>query len=83
MQLRAIPLGRFGCDLVVQAKSGTGKTCAFSIIALEAIDTSISRPQVVILAPVREIASQIVDTVRKLGAWLRPRLTVGLFIGGA
>ena len=32
-------------DLVVQAKSGTGKTCVFSIIALDAIDIDVKSPQ--------------------------------------
>nr|CAD7460251.1 unnamed protein product [Timema tahoe] len=35
IQLKAIPLGRCGLDLVMQAKSGTGKTCVFTILALE------------------------------------------------
>ena len=39
IQLKAIPLGRVGVDLVAQAKSGTGKTCVFSVIALEAVVT--------------------------------------------
>ena len=37
VQLAAIPLGRCGKDLVVQAKSGTGKTAVFTIIMLEAV----------------------------------------------
>lgn len=37
-------------DLVVQAKSGTGKTCVFAIVALESVDISIHRPQVCITA---------------------------------
>ncbi|XP_054994736.1 probable ATP-dependent RNA helicase DDX20 isoform X3 [Sorex araneus] len=37
VQLKAIPLGRCGLDLIVQAKSGTGKTCVFSTIALDTL----------------------------------------------
>ncbi|CAH1266008.1 DDX20 [Branchiostoma lanceolatum] len=37
IQLKAIPLGRCGLDLIVQAKSGTGKTCVFGVIALESL----------------------------------------------
>ncbi|XP_006895791.1 PREDICTED: probable ATP-dependent RNA helicase DDX20 [Elephantulus edwardii] len=37
VQLKAIPLGRCGLDLIVQAKSGTGKTCVFSTIALDSL----------------------------------------------
>ncbi len=37
---QAIPLGRFGADLIAQAKSGTGKTCVFGVIALEIVRCS-------------------------------------------
>ncbi|KAF9166891.1 DEAD (Asp-Glu-Ala-Asp) box polypeptide 20 [Actinomortierella ambigua] len=36
IQLKAIPLGRLGLDIIAQAKSGTGKTIVFSVIAIEA-----------------------------------------------
>lgn len=45
--------------MVAQAKSGTGKTIVFSVIALEAVDISITGCQALILAPTREIAIQI------------------------
>ena len=45
-------------DLVIQSKSGTGKTLVFGIIALESVETQISTVQVLILAPTREIALQ-------------------------
>ena len=35
IQVRAIPLGRFGVDMIAQAKSGTGKTVVFAVVALE------------------------------------------------
>lgn len=46
IQLQAIPLGRLGIDLIAQAKSGTGKTVVFSVIALESIRTDVNKPQV-------------------------------------
>jgi ATP-dependent RNA helicase DDX20 len=46
IQLKAIPLGRLGVDLIAQAKSGTGKTVVFGTIALECIDLSLFEPQV-------------------------------------
>jgi superfamily II DNA/RNA helicase len=46
IQLKAIPLGRLGVDLIAQAKSGTGKTVVFGSIALEGIDLSVLDPQV-------------------------------------
>lgn len=48
-------------DLIVRAKSGTGKTCVFSVIALEMILGDLEKLQVLILAPTREIAVQIKD----------------------
>ena len=46
IQVRAIPLARYGADLIVQAKAGTGKTCVFAVAALESVDVSITSPQV-------------------------------------
>ncbi|KAK3827700.1 MAG: P-loop containing nucleoside triphosphate hydrolase protein [Benniella sp.] len=40
IQLKTIPLGRLGLDLVAQAKSGTGKTIVFSIVAIESVLSS-------------------------------------------
>lgn len=80
IQLKAIPLGRCGVDLIGQAKSGTGKTCVFSVIALEAIDASMDTLQAIILAPTREIASQIHDVISSIAIPLNA--TFGLFIGG-
>ena len=37
IQSRAIPLGRFGVDVIAQAKSGTGKTLVFVVLALELV----------------------------------------------
>jgi ATP-dependent RNA helicase DDX20 len=67
--------------LIVQAKSGTGKTCVFAVIALEHILASNSRAlQVVILAPTREIAVQIHDVIKVLS--VHTKIKSGVFIGG-
>ncbi|CAO3676557.1 unnamed protein product [Umbelopsis vinacea] len=81
IQLKAIPLGRLGVDSIAQAKSGTGKTVVFGTIALEGIDLSIYDPQVLILAPTREIAVQITEVLRLLGAYMQ-NLQCQTFIGG-
>jgi ATP-dependent RNA helicase DDX20 len=81
IQLRAIPLGRFGVDLIAQAKSGTGKTCVFSVILLENIDTSVNVPQAMVLAPTREIAVQICNVIRTIGKYVNG-LKCAMFIGG-
>lgn len=81
IQLKAIPLGLCGFDMVVQAKSGTGKTCVFSVLALETVDVSKNAVQVLVVAPTREIAVQSCDTLRCLGCAL-PGLGCYAFIGG-
>ena len=83
VQLHSIPVALAGGDLIVQAKSGTGKTIAFSSVVLEGIDTSTAgSSQALILAPTREIAMQIADELNRLGCYLDPPLDVGCFIGG-
>ncbi|KAF5269968.1 hypothetical protein FQR65_LT05767 [Abscondita terminalis] len=81
IQVKAIPLGKCGLDLIVKAKSGTGKTLVFTVIALEMIKVKISKLQVLIIAPTREIADQIVDVIKTVGKYIEG-LNVGLFIGG-
>lgn len=81
IQLKAIPLGRCGFDLIVKSKSGTGKTIVFSVVALEMIDLTSSNIQVLILAPTREIAVQIADTLKAVGSPFTG-LVIESFIGG-
>lgn len=81
IQLAAIPLGRCGLDLVVQAKSGTGKTCVFTVVALEMISVSAITTQVLVIAPTREIAVQITQVVNAIGSGM-PGLRASTFIGG-
>lgn len=81
IQLKAIPLGKSGLDLIVQAKSGTGKTCIFVVIALENVMLESPSTQTLILAPTREIAYQICEVVTSIGSAL-PGLCCHCFIGG-
>ncbi|KAB7495036.1 putative ATP-dependent RNA helicase DDX20 [Armadillidium nasatum] len=81
IQLSAIPLGRCGLDLIVQAKSGTGKTCVFTVVALEMISVKALTTQVLIVAPTREIAVQIGQVINSVGSYF-PQLKAYTFIGG-
>ncbi|XP_024251470.1 probable ATP-dependent RNA helicase DDX20 [Oncorhynchus tshawytscha] len=81
IQLKAIPLGRCGLDLIVQAKSGTGKTCVFSAIALDSLVMENTTTQVLVLAPTREIAVQIHSVVMAIGSAMEG-LQCHVFIGG-
>jgi superfamily II DNA/RNA helicase len=83
IQLKAIPLGKLGLDLIVQAKSGTGKTCVFSVISLEHILASNSKAlQVLILAPTREVAIQITDVIKSISTHSNSTVKANAFIGG-
>ncbi|XP_004473663.1 probable ATP-dependent RNA helicase DDX20 [Dasypus novemcinctus] len=81
VQLKAIPLGRCGLDLIVQAKSGTGKTCVFSTIALDSLVIENLSTQILILAPTREIAVQIHSVITAIGIKMEG-LECHVFIGG-
>ncbi len=82
IQLKAIPLGKLGLDLIVQAKSGTGKTCVFSVIALEHVLSSESKAlQVLMLAPTREVAMQIADVLKSIGSHCSSQVKSSVFIG--
>jgi ATP-dependent RNA helicase DDX20 len=58
-------------DLIVQAKSGTGKTCVFAIVALEMILVESKCLQVLVLAPTREIAVQIKLVLEDIGSEMK------------
>ncbi len=59
VQSRVIPLMRAGRDLIVQAITGSGKTGAFGLPIIEQLDPRQRGIQALILAPTRELASQI------------------------
>ena len=70
-------------DLIVQAKSGTGKTCVFSVIALEQVLASTSKAtQVLILAPTREVAIQICNVICSISKSHMTNIKTHALIGG-
>ncbi len=70
IQAQTIPLLLEGVDLVGQAQTGTGKTAAFALPALDRIDMKQSKPQVLVLAPTRELAIQVAEAFGKYAAFL-------------
>ena len=60
VQSETIPLIRAGVDVIARSQTGTGKTAAFAIPAIETTDTEEYKPsvQVLILCPTRELAQQ-------------------------
>ncbi len=67
IQVNAIPVILTGRDVTGQAQTGTGKTAAFAIPALERLDPRNRRTQVLILSPTRELAIQTAEEVARLG----------------
>ncbi len=71
VQTQVIPLALNGKNLVVQSATGSGKTGAFVIPALNTIEGRNRKPQVLILEPTRELAMQTREEVFKISADMR------------
>jgi ATP-dependent RNA helicase RhlE len=85
IQYQAIPPVLGGRDLCGIAQTGTGKTAAFALPILQRLAAVPQRPapqtcRTLVLAPTRELASQIADSFRTYGAGLR--LTTAVVFGG-
>ena len=64
IQAQTIPLLLGGRDVLGQAQTGTGKTAALALPALARIDLSNKTPQVMVLAPTRELAIQVAEAFK-------------------
>lgn len=71
IQAESIPLLLAGHDIVGQSQTGSGKTAAFAIPAIEKTDPHQRAPQVLILCPTRELAVQVSEEVHKLAFFKR------------
>ena len=69
-----------GRDIIAQSQSGSGKTATFLIGNLNRINLEINKPQIVVLAPNRELATQIYTVMKALNTHLKA--TSALLIGG-
>jgi len=81
IQARAIPPLLEGRDIMAQAQTGTGKTAAFGIPIAERIRELDRYPQALVLAPTRELASQISEELGRIVANLDVRIAT--IYGGA
>ena len=92
VQLQAIPPAVEGADLMVSASTGSGKTAAFILPALQRVLASrsdektrergrIYGPRVLVLAPTRELAMQVAKAAATYGRWV-PGLRVATVVGG-
>jgi superfamily II DNA/RNA helicase len=81
VQERVVPLIMEGKDVVCESPTGTGKTLAYLLPIIQAIDPSRKQAQAVILAPSRELVMQIHQEIQK---WAKGTdVTSSAFIGGA
>ena len=92
IQAQVIPKMIAGLDIIGIAQTGTGKTAAFVLPILNRLANQklghVEGPKpgsraftTLILAPTRELAQQIADSIREYGKFMKPR--VGLVVGGA
>ena len=83
IQSQAIPLIRTGSDVIGRSQTGTGKTVAFSIPALETLDTDKQGVQIVILCPTRELAMQGAGEIKKLSRFMNGVKVCDVYGGAA
>jgi ATP-dependent RNA helicase DeaD len=81
IQARTIPLLLSGKDVLGEAQTGTGKTAAFGLPALAKIDTAVKKPQLMVLAPTRELAMQVAEAIESFGKNMKG-LRVATLYGG-
>lgn len=80
IQIETIPLLLEGHNLIGQAQTGTGKTAAFGIPVLEAIDSHVKDTQTIIVAPTRELASQVAKELQVLAKF--KKVSIVTIFGG-
>ena len=83
IQALAIPVALQGGDVVGLSETGSGKTAAFGLPALQKIDVNSRHPQVLIVCPTRELAVQVCEQVHILGGGFGKDLIVAPVYGGA
>ncbi|QDT28633.1 DEAD/DEAH box helicase [Gimesia panareensis] len=82
IQAQTIPYLLEGRDLVGQAQTGTGKTAAFALPLLSKIDLELKSPQVLVLAPTRELAIQVAESFKGYGSQMQGLQVLPIY-GGA
>jgi ATP-dependent RNA helicase DeaD len=81
IQAAMIPHIMQGRDVLGQAQTGTGKTAAFALPLLQQIDLKATKPQILVLAPTRELAIQVAEAFQKYAEHL-PNFHVLPIYGG-
>jgi ATP-dependent RNA helicase DeaD len=81
IQAEAIPVLMSGRDVVGQSMTGSGKTAAFAIPAIEKTDANLKAVQVLILCPTRELAVQVAEEFHKLTLFKRGITSLPIYGG--
>src|SRR5260221_3724992 len=81
IQAEAIPVLMSGRDVVGQSQTGSGKTAAFAIPAIEKTDPNLKAVQVLILCPTRELAVQVAEEFHKLTLYKRGITSLPIYGG--
>ncbi len=81
IQRQTIPLVAEGRDVIAKAPTGTGKTCAFGIPLIEALNPDMKDLQAVVLCPTRELCEQITSDLRALIRY-NPAIRIAAVYGG-
>lgn len=81
IQSAVIPTIMEGRDVVGQSSTGSGKTVAFAIPAIEKVDPKIRAVQVLILCPTRELAVQVAEETGKIALFKRGVMGVPIYGG--
>ncbi len=81
IQTAVIPFGMAGRDVVGQSATGSGKTAAFAIPAIEKVDVRLRKVQVLVLCPTRELAVQVSEEFGKLAFFKKGLMEVPIYGG--
>ena len=71
IQAKTIPLLLQGRDIIGQAQTGTGKTAAFALPLISNMDMKQHDPQLLVLAPTRELALQVAEAFQKYATYMK------------
>ncbi|HKM09556.1 MAG TPA: DEAD/DEAH box helicase [Candidatus Methanomethylophilaceae archaeon] len=81
IQTEAIPAGIMGRDIFAQAQTGTGKTGTYSLTIMMRTEAGAQKPTSIVLAPTRELATQVENEIYKLSRYTGHR-SIAIY-GGA
>ncbi|MDP2562175.1 DEAD/DEAH box helicase [Psychrobium sp. 1_MG-2023] len=71
VQAAAIPHMLKGKDVMALAQTGTGKTAAFALPLLTNIDVDLAQPQILVMAPTRELAIQVAEAFQAYSRYIK------------